>query len=73
MALTSDEMIKFAKAIFYASGMNINGRYTIDKALVFEILNDYSPDCKVELAKTEDSFELRWKIKTKIVEIRNKD
>ena len=56
MPLTNEEMTKISKSIFYAEGMNISGRWVINKEIVLELLNDYSPNMKVKLSKKDGRF-----------------
>lgn len=63
MSLTSEEMIKISKAIFYAHGTNLIGvGWLISKETVFNLLNDYSPDCKAKLEKKDDFWGLSFEI-----------
>lgn len=57
MPLTPNEYSQIAKAIMYSKTMNINGQYMVNKAMIFDILNDYCPDLFVSYEK-KDSKEV---------------
>jgi len=62
MPLSADEFKKLTMAIFYASGMNvINGGWTMEKRIVVEILNDYSPDCKATITYEDGQNKMEYR------------
>ena len=57
MPLNPDELKKLSRALWYATTeMRVNGHGLMRKAIVFDILNDYTEDCSVKY--TGDGFEV---------------